>query len=152
MDTNGFRDGNRIFPLDRLESGMNRKRHFLRLAALLPCLALAACLADGNQPAPQASAASPQDTPAAPAASAPPAAGAPSGRRAAGGGSGAGGGATTAAARAPAPAVDAEDRKDPLTQARVDCWMKVEHEKNMKDVDRRIVFVDKCVAAAMKGQ
>lgn len=138
--------------MDRLDSSMDRTRRLLQLAALMPCLALAACLADGNQPAPQASAASPQDIPATPAPSASQSstAGAPSGRRAAGGGSGAGGGATTAAARAPA--VDAEDRKDPLTQARVDCWMKVEHEKNMKDVDRRIAFVDKCVAATMKGQ
>jgi hypothetical protein len=39
-----------------------------------------------------------------------------------------------------------------LTHARVDCWMKVEHQKVLRDIDRRIAFVDKCVADAMKAQ
>jgi len=115
----------------------------MRIAALLPCLLLTACLATGEQPAPQASAvaAAPAAEPA-PAAAKPP----PSSPR---GGSAAAGGATTSAARA-APSTDPEGRKDPLTQARVDCWMKVEHEKDARDLDRRIAFVDKCVAEAMK--
>jgi len=40
---------------------------------------------------------------------------------------------------------------DRLTQARADCWMKVEHQKGIRDIDRRIAFVDKCVTEAMKG-
>lgn len=40
---------------------------------------------------------------------------------------------------------------DPLTQARTDCWMKVEHDKIKRSIDQRIAFVDKCVAEAMKG-
>ncbi len=116
----------------------------MRIAALLPCLLLTACLATGEQPAPQASAVAAAPAPEPAAAAAKPR---PSGTR--GGGSAAGGGATTSAARA-APSAAPDDRKDPLTQARVDCWMKVEHEKGVRDIDRRIAFVDKCVAEAMK--
>jgi len=54
------------------------------------------------------------------------------------------------AATSPPPAAAADPVR--LTQARVDCWMKVEHQKRMRDIDRRIAFVDKCVAEAMKAQ
>jgi len=121
----------------------------MRIAVLLPCLLLTACLATGEQPAPKASAVA-----AAPAADSSAAAGPArrtSGTRA--GGSAAGGGATTSAAQAAeaAPPAD-DDRRDPLTRARVDCWMKVENEKGLRDINRRIAFVDKCVADTMKGK
>jgi hypothetical protein len=116
----------------------------MRIVALLPCLLLTACL--GQQAEPDfPSAAVPQASDAAIVAGSP----RPSGARS--GGSAAGGGATTSAARA-APSSAPEDQRDPLTQARVDCWMKVEHEKGVRDIDRRIAFVDKCVANAMKGK
>jgi hypothetical protein len=67
-----------------------------------------------------------------------------------GGSSAAGGGSRTAAARPPAEPVDPQT--DPLTQARVDCWMKVETQRVVRDIDRRIAFVDKCVADAVKKQ
>ena len=38
-----------------------------------------------------------------------------------------------------------------LTQARVDCWAKVEQQKGLRDIDRRIAFVDKCVDEAAKA-
>jgi hypothetical protein len=38
---------------------------------------------------------------------------------------------------------------DRLTQARADCWMKADHQSGMRDIDRRIAFVDKCVAGAV---
>jgi hypothetical protein len=117
----------------------------MRIAALLPCLLLTACLATGEQPAPEASAVA-----AAPAAEPSAAAAKPRPSSTRGGGSAADGGTTTSATRVAPPSTDPEERKDPLTQARVDCWMKLEHEKGVRDIDRRIVFVDKCVAEAMK--
>jgi hypothetical protein len=39
---------------------------------------------------------------------------------------------------------------DALTQARVVCWMKVEEQKALRNIDRRIAFVDKCIADALK--
>jgi hypothetical protein len=114
----------------------------MRIAALLPCLLLTACLSDGGPPPPTEAAA--PAVPATPSAMA----GAPSGRRATGGGSAAGGGASTASARGE----PVELGSDPLTQARADCWMKVEHEKAMRDIDRRSAFVDKCVTDTMKGK
>jgi len=40
---------------------------------------------------------------------------------------------------------------DRLLQARADCWMKVERERGLRDIDRRIAFVEKCVADELKG-
>jgi hypothetical protein len=37
-------------------------------------------------------------------------------------------------------------------QARVECWAKVEKERRLRDIDRRVAFVDKCVSDAMKAQ
>jgi hypothetical protein len=97
----------------------------MRIAALLPCLLLTACLATGEQPAPEASAVA----------------------------AGPAGGASTSAAQATAAAPPADDSgRDLLAEARVDCWAKVEHEKGLRDINRRIAFVDKCIANAMKGK
>jgi hypothetical protein len=109
----------------------------MRAAMLLLGLGLAACTTGelaGERPAAQAA------KPQAAAATAP----------AAPGPSTTGAGATTQPATRPAPAA----ALDPvlLTQARVDCWMKVEQQKRLRDIDRRIAFVDKCVADAMKEQ
>jgi hypothetical protein len=110
-------------------------RSALPLLLLLLLLCLGACgTLPGEQPAPAIS-------------SAPTAAGSPSTARTAGGG-GARGGATTAGIQAPAELVDPPP--DPLTQARADCWMKVESQKGMRGIDQRIAFVDKCVANQMK--
>ena len=114
----------------------------MRVAALLPCLALAACMVTGEQPAPDAAAApAAQAAPAASAVASPPA------TRAWGAG-GARGGATTAAARAE----PVEVGPDTLTQARVDCWMKVESQKGLRAIDQRSAFVDKCVAEQLKSK
>ena len=122
-------------------------------AAFLPLLfLLAACSGtlsgfspDAAAPAePAAMSAAPAPPPSATAARARPS---PS----AGGASSAGGGARTAASRPP-PEPGEPPQNDPLTQARVDCWMKVEGQKAIRDIDRRITFVDKCVAEKMKGQ
>ena len=37
-------------------------------------------------------------------------------------------------------------------QARSTCWMKVESQKGMRNIDQRSAFVDKCVADEMKGK
>ena len=57
-------------------------------------------------------------------------------------------GPQSAAQRAapPQPAAD----PDALSQARVVCWMQVEEQKSLRNIDRRIAFVDKCIADAMK--
>ena len=122
----------------------------MRVATLLLCLALAACAGaggklPGERPVPEAAIApaatsapapAPAPTPApAPAAAKPPTAGASPAAQA-------------AATRSPAAASD----PDILTQARVDCWMKVEHQKGLRNIDRRIAFVDKCVDDAVKAQ
>jgi hypothetical protein len=105
------------------------------LLLLLLCLGACGTL-PGEQPAPAVSSA--------PASAV---AGSPSTARTAGGG-GARGGATTAGIQAPAEPVDPPP--DPLTQARADCWMKVESQKGMRGIDQRIAFVDKCVTNQMK--
>jgi hypothetical protein len=111
----------------------------MRTATLLLCLALGACTtsllpgfppgSDEGAPAPVA--AGPPPVPPAPAARPPQASRGPQ----------------SAAQRAapPQPAGDPEA----LSQARVVCWMKVEEQK-LRDIDRRIAFVDKCIADAMK--
>ena len=111
----------------------------MRVAALLLALLLAACATAGEEPAPEAAA-----PPAASAVASPPPA------RSSGSGGGPRGGATTAAARAEPVAVEAGG--DPLIQARADCWMMVEHKKEVRGIDQRIAFVDKCVAGQMKGK
>jgi hypothetical protein len=35
-------------------------------------------------------------------------------------------------------------------KARAQCWMKVEHEKNLRGIDQRIAYVDKCVTAQLR--
>ena len=35
-------------------------------------------------------------------------------------------------------------------KARAQCWMKVEHEKNLRGIDQRIAYVDKCVTAQVR--
>jgi hypothetical protein len=54
--------------------------------------------------------------------------------------------------QATAAAPEEEVESDPLLQARTDCWMKVEHQKFARDVDKRAAFVDKCVKDKMKGK
>jgi hypothetical protein len=112
----------------------------MRVAALLLGLPLAACMTTGDEAAAPVAAA----TPAASAVASPPP------MRSSGSGGGPRGGATTAAARAEPVAVEAG--RDPLTQARADCWMMVEHKKEVRGIDQRIAFVDKCVAGQMKGK
>jgi hypothetical protein len=51
----------------------------------------------------------------------------------------------------PPPAPEEDDGTDPLIRARAKCWMQVEHQK-LRDLDRRIAFVDKCVADTMRGR
>jgi hypothetical protein len=123
---------------------------FLRVAALLPCLALPACMVTGEPDA----AGPPAAAPAASAVASPPApapvssaASPPTARWGSGGGGGARGGATTAAARGE----PVEVGPDILTQARAACWMKVEGQKGLRDIDRRSAFVDKCVAEQLKS-
>jgi hypothetical protein len=115
----------------------------MRVVSLLLCLSLcpllAGCLANGDQPAPAASAA-----PAAAVATPPPS----PARNSAGPAGGPRGGATTAAARAE----PEEPPPDPVIQARTDCWMAVEHAKGVRDLDQRIAFVDKCVAEKTRSK
>jgi len=35
-------------------------------------------------------------------------------------------------------------------KARAGCWMKVEHEKNLRGIDQRIAYVEKCVTAQVR--
>jgi hypothetical protein len=35
---------------------------------------------------------------------------------------------------------------DRTLKARSQCWAKVEHEKNLRGIDQRVAYVDKCVA------
>jgi hypothetical protein len=39
-----------------------------------------------------------------------------------------------------------------VQQARSACWMKVESEKNLRGIDQRIAYVDKCVNEQVKGR
>lgn len=112
----------------------------MRRAFLLLCLPLAACATatlPGEQPAPEAAAAAPPPAASGPAASAP----RPAARAAA-----------AASNPAPPPSAPVPSDTDRLTQARVDCWMKVEQQKALRDIDRRIAFVDKCVADQIKAK
>jgi hypothetical protein len=118
----------------------------VRLASLLPCLALAACMLTGEETAPEAASAA-AVAPAAPAASA--VTSRPAARSSSVGGD-ARGAAATASAQGDGEPV--EVRPDPLTQARVDCWMKVESQKGLRAIDQRSAFVDKCVAAQLKSK
>lgn len=113
----------------------------MRVATLLLCLLLAGCLADGNQPAPGAT------SPASASMAAPPPP-SPAARSAAGSAGGPRGGGATAAARGEPEEVP----PDPVIQARTDCWMAVEHQKNLRGLDQRIAYVDKCVADQKKSQ
>ena len=100
------------------------------------------CLADGNQPAPGAT--SPRRLrPSQPRRRRHRAA-----RSAAGSAGGPRGGGATAAARGEPEEVP----PDPVIQARTDCWMAVEHQKDLRGLDQRIAYVDKCVADQKKSQ
>lgn len=118
----------------------------MRLASLLPCLALASCILTGEETPPEAAiaAAAVPAAPAAPAVISRPAA------RSSSVGGGARGGATTASAQGGSEPIEVPP--DPLTQARVDCWMKVESQKGLRAIDQRSAFVDKCVAAQLKSK
>ena len=35
-------------------------------------------------------------------------------------------------------------------KARAQCWMNVEHEKNLRGIDQRIAYVEKCVTAQVR--
>jgi hypothetical protein len=35
-------------------------------------------------------------------------------------------------------------------QARANCWMKVERERGLRDIDKRVAFVDRCVTDELK--
>ena len=112
----------------------------MRVASLLPCLHARRLHADrrGDGLRRNARAAAPAASPAAR-------------RRASSGvGGGARGGATTASARGDGE--PGEVRPDPLTQARADCWMKVETQKGLRGIDQRSAFVDKCVAEQLKSK
>jgi len=108
----------------------------MRIATLLLCLSLAAC-AGITLPSEQP----PQDIAIAPAAARAPIVSAP----------------IAAIATAPAAPVVAapqiSDLSDPerLRQARVDCWAKVERQGRVRDIDRRIAFVEKCLADELKA-
>ena len=114
----------------------------MRVAALLPCLMLADCMQTGEEAAPVAVSAPAAAAPAASAVTSTPAA------RSSSVGGGARGGATTASARAE----PVEVRPDALTQARADCWMKVETQRGLRSIDQRTAFVDKCVAEQIKAK
>jgi hypothetical protein len=97
----------------------------MRLIPLLLCLSLAACAGvtlPGEQPAPASAGFTPSVT------------AAPSGQ--------------AASSVDPAPGSPQER----MQQAKVDCWMKVEHQKGLRGIDQRIGFVDKCVAEQLKAQ
>jgi hypothetical protein len=117
------------------------------LLCLLLCPFLAGCLATGDQPPPNASAA-PASTAATPAPAPSPATRGAAGGGPVGGGGGPRGGASTAAARGEPEEVP----PDPVIQARTDCWMAVEHQKGLKGLDQRIAYIDKCVADKTKGK
>lgn len=55
--------------------------------------------------------------------------------------------AQPAAAPPPAP-------KGPVTpeKAKADCWMKYEEDKRIKNIDQRLVLVEKCVDDTMRNQ
>jgi hypothetical protein len=98
----------------------------MRAATFLMCLCFAGCAAPTAAVAPDGASPTAAAAPAAPPAAAP-----------------------AQTANAPEPELREADR---LMQARAACWMKVERVKIARDIDRRIVFVDKCVADAMKKE
>ena len=115
----------------------------MRIATLMLCLALGGCatgLLPGMQPA-----ADENPTPAGAAAAVSPPPATTTARRP--GPPPASRGPQSAAQRAAPP--HAAPDPDALSQARVVCWMQVEQQK-LRDIDRRIAFVDKCIADAMK--
>lgn len=115
-----------------------RHGDLMRLVALLLCLAVAGCASTGSDDA--LNAASP-----AAATAAPVSAGEPPPRVA----------TPSQPAGAPAdekPAAPPMTLAERLTQARVDCWMKVERDRSTaRNIDRRIALVDKCVAERTKA-
>jgi len=40
---------------------------------------------------------------------------------------------------------------DRAQKVRAQCWMKVEHEKNLRGIDQRIGYVEKCVATQLRS-
>lgn len=125
-----------------------------RALPLLLCLSFGACAGGVSLPnaeLPSAAAGTPPPAAAPQTAAAPAAPPQRSGRSTTSGASGgARGGSITAAATAPAEPLD--PGVDPLTQARADCWVKVEANRALRgNVDQRAAFVDKCVADRMKG-
>ena len=112
----------------------------MRSGALLLCLGLAAC-AGGSLPGEQPAAEATPPAPGPAAAAAPETSARPAPRP---------NQAARAASPPPQPQPQAAPEPDRLTQARVDCWMKVEGQKGIRDIDRRTAFVDKCVTDTMK--
>jgi len=53
---------------------------------------------------------------------------------------------TAAAARA-----QAEAPVDAATQARADCWKRLEGQPELRGIEQRVAFVDRCVAEATGG-
>ena len=108
----------------------------MRIATLLLCLSLAAC-AGITLPSEQP----PRDIAITPAAVSAPIVSAP----------------IAAIATAPAkpvvaaPQTSAMSDPERLQQARVDCWAKVERQGRVRDIDRRIAFVEKCLADELKA-
>ena len=39
---------------------------------------------------------------------------------------------------------------DRTQKARAQCWMRVEHEKNLRGIDQRIAYVEQCVTAQVR--
>jgi ABC-type glycerol-3-phosphate transport system substrate-binding protein len=39
---------------------------------------------------------------------------------------------------------------DRTIKARAQCWAKVEHEKNLRGIDQRVGYVDRCVASQLQ--
>ena len=109
----------------------------MRVATLLLCLSLTACAGGtfpGEQPAPFAGA-----------------------KPAAGGRTVADAPAIAPSVTATQPGVAAHSVEPPpgsaaerQQQARADCWMKVEHERGLRDIDKRVAYVDRCVADELK--
>jgi hypothetical protein len=114
---------------------------------LLLCLALAACAGRtyGDQPD---GADSVVEAPAA-AAPAPAASASPPARTQSGNNRIARGGHVPPPSQVAEPASVPDSQR--LMEARGLCWMKVEEQKTIRDIDRRIAYVDKCVTEAMKA-
>ena len=124
----------------------------LRIVTLLLCLALAACAGTNaglettpsSDPAatPAASPAADQTVPVPVPGNSP--ATPPAARR----------GAPQAARGASAPAVPEPEAElslqDRIMQARVNCWAEVDKQRALRDIDSRIVWVDKCIADRTK--